>query len=120
METTGDVIEVPLRRGRNVIRVTAESECQGVFEVELYHTDAHKLILFPNPTTGQFSLILPDGEEEVTVEVISLLGHSVMKEKRRVSLDGLISMNISALPKGIYLVKVNGKTVKHVTKVIKN
>ncbi|MGI6521895.1 MAG: InlB B-repeat-containing protein [Fermentimonas sp.] len=119
METTGDVIEVPLRRGRNLIRITAESECQGVFEEELYHNDAHKLILFPNPTTGQFSLILPHGDEEVTVEIISLLGHSVMKEKRRVSHDGLISMNISALPKGIYLVRVNGKTVKHVTKVIK-
>ena len=51
-----------------------------MFEEELYHTDAHKLILFPNPTTGQFSLILPDGEEEVTLEVISLLGLSVMIE----------------------------------------
>ena len=86
METTGDVIEVPLRRGRNLIRITAESECQGVFEEELYHNDAHKLILFPNPTTGQFSLILPHGDEEVTVEIISILGHSVLKEKRRVSL----------------------------------
>ena len=119
METTGDVIRVPLRRGRNLIRITAENECQGVFEEEMYHTDNHKLILFPNPTTGQFSVILPHGEEEVTVEVISILGQSVMKEKRRVSLNGLISMNISALPNGIYLVKVNGKTVKHVAKVIK-
>ncbi len=119
METTDDVIEVPLRRGRNVIRITAENECQGVFEDEVYHTDSQKLILFPNPTTGQFSIILPHGEEEVTVEIISILGHSVLKEKRRVSLDGLISMNISALPNGIYLVRVNGKIVKQVTKVIK-
>ena len=119
METTGDVIRVSLRRGRNVIRITAENECQGVFDDEVYHTDSHKLILFPNPTSGQFSVILPHGEEEVTVEVISILGQSVMKEKRRVSLNGLISMNISALPNGIYLVKVNGKTVKHVAKVIK-
>ncbi len=119
METTDNVIQVPLRRGRNLIRITAENECQGVFEDEVYHTDSHKLILFPNPTTGQFSLILPDGEDEVTVEIISILGHSVLKEKRRVSLNGLISMNISALPNGIYLVRVNGKTVKQVTKVIK-
>jgi hypothetical protein len=119
METTDNVIQVPLRRGRNLIRITAENECQGVFEEEVYHTDSHKLILFPNPTTGQFSLILPDGEDEVTVEIISILGHSVLKEKRRVSLNGLISMNISALPNGIYLVRVNGKTVKQVTKVIK-
>jgi len=83
METTDNVIQVPLRRGRNLIRITAENECQGVFEEEVYHTDSHKLILFPNPTTGQFSLILPDGEDEVTVEIISILGHSVLKEKRR-------------------------------------
>ncbi len=119
VETTDDVIRVPLRRGRNVIRITAENECQGVFEDEVYHNDINKLIPFPNPTTGYFSIILPHGEEEVTVEIISILGHSVLKEKRRVSQNGLISLNISTLPKGIYLVRVSGKTVKSVTKVIK-
>ncbi|OPZ27252.1 MAG: hypothetical protein BWZ00_01502 [Bacteroidetes bacterium ADurb.BinA174] len=119
METVEDVIQVPLRRGRNTIRITAENECQGVFEDEVYHTDSDKLILFPNPTTGQFSIIIPDSEEEVTVEIISILGHSILKEKKTVSLNGLISMDISSLPAGIYLVKVNGKTVKNVNRVIK-
>ena len=119
METVEDVIQVPLRRGRNTIRITAENECQGVFEDEVYCTDTDKLILFPNPTTGQFSIIIPDSEEEVTVEIISILGHSILKEKKTVSLNGLISMDISSLPAGIYLVKVNGKTVKNVNRVIK-
>ena len=119
METVEDVIQVPLRRGRNTIRITAENECQGVFEDEVYCTDSNKLILFPNPTTGQFSIIIPDSEEEVTVEIISILGHSILKEKKTVSLNGLISMDISSLPAGIYLVKVNGKTVKNINRVIK-
>ena len=118
-EISEDLVQISLHRGRNVIRITAESECQGVFEDLVYSNGIGETILFPNPTTGQFSIVIPEGENEIIVEIISMIGSSMLKEKRVVSLNGLINMDISACPNGIYLVKVNGKTVQSVNKVIK-
>lgn len=118
-ETSEDEVQIPLIRGRNFIRITAESECQGVFEDVVYSNGSDGLMLFPNPTTGYFSVVIPDKEEEVIVEVKSISDYSILKERKKVSLNGLIDMDISAYPSGIYLVKVNGKTVQIVNKVIK-
>lgn len=119
MEMSGGLVRVPLQKGRNTIRIVAESECQGIFEDIVYFGQNEKVTLFPNPTDGHFSLIIPEKEREVTVEIASLNGHLILTEKRSVLAGNIINMDISAYPKGIYLVMVSGKTFKNTSKVIK-
>lgn len=120
IETTEKTVEVPLRRGRNVIRITTDSQCQGVYEDIVYSNETDDIILFPNPTTGQFSMIIPGEDIEVTVEIVSIIGSILIKEKKKVPINRLVDMNAFSLQNGVYLVKVSGKTVNSVVKLLKN
>lgn len=120
IETTEKTVEVPLLRGRNVIRITTDSQCQGVYEDIVYSNETDDIILFPNPTTGQFSMIVPGEDIEVTVEIVSIIGSIMIKEKKKVPINRLVNINAFSLQNGVYLVKVSGKTVNSVVKLLKN
>lgn len=92
---------------RSAITVTV-SECLGTPEsVNLLN----ELVLRPNPGSGWFYLDLPEGTYEA--QVINQLGQLVLQQK----INGTgSSFELSALPAGIYYLKVterhNSRTVK--------
>jgi hypothetical protein len=64
----------------------------------------------PNPTTGNFNIELTDAEQasKINVEIYSMMGERVSQSE----LDGavLYEFNLTAMPRGIYIVRViNGE-----------
>ncbi len=78
------------------------------------NTSATRFTLFPNPSTGIINLNLNvDGS---TVEVFNVLGNKVSGQKYNNS--GLVQVDLSNQPQGVYFVQVTAGTSKMVQKVI--
>ena len=60
---------------------------------------------FPNPTTGQFDIVLPANEDLVTVAIYASDGKVISTSKYR-NENGKIHLNIENQPPGIYLIKI--------------
>ncbi len=67
--------------------------------------DGWQLNLFPNPTSGNVSLDMPAfSGENVQMDVFNVAGQLVASQSFT---DGLIQMNLSGQPEGIYTVRIN-------------
>lgn len=74
--------------------------------------------IYPNPTNGRLFITNPATEKQ-EIAVYNSVGKQV---KSTVSADGIISLDITTLAKGIYLVKITNKATKsiQVKKVVLN
>ncbi len=74
----------------------------------------NSLSLFPNPTSGNLKIILPENfstyNKNIHAEIINSLGQTVTvtEQLQSESIDGksLVTLNTSGLPAGIFMVKV--------------
>jgi hypothetical protein len=72
--------------------------------------------LYPNPTTGKFTLTLNQNDSEQTrVTVFNVTGRQILQE----TLTGnSLSLDLSSHPKGIYIVKINNGKKSFVERLI--
>jgi len=71
-------------------------------------------VLFPNPTNGELTLdVRMDAERAVNVSVVDLTGRTISRNAYNLQQEqNRITMDVSALPSGMYVVRVeNGETV---------
>lgn len=64
-----------------------------------------KIIVFPNPSNGEFTISLNKFEEEFSVSIYNSIGQ-VINHQRLIESDTRI--NLSGFAQGIYFVKING------------
>lgn len=74
--------------------------------VNNYSSDSQSITLYPNPASSEVFISGIEGKQ--TVEIYSISGALV---KKSVAENGS-AINISNLRQGVYIVKVDGKTVK--------
>ncbi|MGQ1784585.1 MULTISPECIES: T9SS type A sorting domain-containing protein [unclassified Saccharicrinis] len=74
--------------------------------------------VFPNPTQGNFRIQLPENNRAKDLElcVYNLTGICVKKEQEYIEFDNI---DISELPKGVYIIKVNDGVYNYVNKITK-
>jgi hypothetical protein len=78
------------------------------------------IIVYPNPTTGQFEITFSTPPEKVTIEIISLMGKLLFEEKyadfagRSIIIDDLKNSR-----QGLYLVRITDPSGIHVRRIIK-
>ncbi len=86
--------------------VNATPVVQSAFEV------------YPNPTTGDFAVYMPNFNAETGAEVrlYDLNGRMISEAKTETE---LVEMNISELPAGVYYLKVNQHGETHTQKIVK-
>jgi len=72
-----------------------------------------ELRVYPNPTSGMFTLEMPVDVAECSIEVLSLTGQ-VVHRHQAFSTGGMIIevLDVSHLPKGMYMLRVNGKALR--------
>ncbi|MGQ1784586.1 MULTISPECIES: T9SS type A sorting domain-containing protein [unclassified Saccharicrinis] len=77
-----------------------------------------KVKVYPNPTQGSFRIQLPEtnGAKDLEIGVYNLIGRCV---KKVVNYSDLDNVDISELPKGIYVIKVNDGTYDYVNRITK-
>jgi endoglucanase len=103
---------IPLQSGDYALAVTENnctdtSNCYHVIVTGIKNTStAHKIIIYPNPSTGEFVIDLPEVNKELNVEVVNALGQSIRKNEfyqiQRISL-------FLSEPKGIYFLKIKNE-----------
>lgn len=73
---------------------------------------------FPNPTTGELTLVSTAFLNKASVQVLNVLGETVL-EKNDYS-GGSLSLNISELPKGTYIIELLNQGTYSRKKVLKD
>ena len=109
--------------GRYVVQVNDAKNCGPVETDSIDIMDFYgvgfedfsdlKVRIYPNPSSRMITLEMPLEEAEVTLEIMSLTGQVVMSLQVYPS-GGVLRENIdvSDLSKGMYMVRVNGQTLR--------
>lgn len=83
---------------------------------------AGRLLVFPNPTTGQFFLSLKSASpQQARILLTDLLGRPLITQERRIAPHETTELNLAAWPSGIYILTVQledgSKIAERVVKV---
>jgi hypothetical protein len=70
-------------------------------------------LLYPNPANNEINIVLPLNET-VQIEIANSLGRTVRIENKRNNID------VSSLPKGIYLIRITREQRTYFKKLIRN
>ncbi|TPG32912.1 endonuclease [Flavobacterium pectinovorum] len=85
-------------------------------ETEETLADSKGIILYPNPSNGNFSIYFNNTEAPYSIEIISILGQKIF-EKSNIK-DSLSTIN--NLPKGIYIVRISKGSENFSKKILIN
>lgn len=115
--TADSKITLPLKPGQNTLSVASDILCQGVIERTIYFDAAFSA--FPNPLDKTLNINVPyDRSEIVDVEVVDLLGKKVYSKKH--PYGRVISIDLSNLVTGTYILRVSTTLNRYTSKILKN
>ena len=117
MAAHSNLFTVPLKAGKNTIRVTTPLDCQGVYEEVLFMSE--KLRYFPNPVDSELNITIPGTDSEIAIEVFSDSGANLYRGTHSIGASRTIQLPMSRFKPGLYIVTGTGKTVNESFKVIK-
>lgn len=84
------------------------------------HLNSHLINISPNPFHNAVNLSFDESlEKNVTINIIDIMGKTIMVFKPSEWTNGLESIDLSFLPNGQYFMKIEGETVYTVKKIIK-
>lgn len=94
------------------------ANCFGIDEERLNSN----VLVWPNPTTGTFTISLQGFNASAVIELTSLEGRRVFSESVQTLPDGSLekSIDLSEVPEGIYILKVVGRDEVRVSRIIRN
>ncbi len=115
--TTKERLSLNLEPGMNRVEVATALDCQGVYFEEIFVSEEVKV--YPNPTPGPLQLFIAGSDSEVEMSITSLSGNVIKRETLPVPTNRIIETSLGDLPEGLYLITLNGTTVKTTQKVIK-
>jgi hypothetical protein len=86
--------------------------CTGINE---YGNDA-VIAVYPNPTTGMTSIVVNGLGKNANLNIYNIQGQSVYSEK--ITGETTTELDLSALPKGIYIVRINNEKANVLSRLI--
>lgn len=115
--TSKDRLSLNLEPGMNRVEVATALDCQGVYFEEIFVSEEVKV--YPNPTPGPLQLFVAGSDREVELSITTLSGNVIRRETLAVPMNRIIETSLGNLPEGLYLITLNGTTIKTTHKVIK-
>lgn len=70
--------------------------------------------VYPNPTTGQLTVVLPGDDDNINAELVDITGRRLFSATVH---GGINQLNLPELPNGVYLLKINGHRLQHTERV---
>lgn len=116
-ETIDSHINLPLQKGLNTLRITTDKDCQGAYNQEIFLSEETNI--FPNPTSGPVQVFIQGSDSKAEITVNSINGTTIHQTVHAIPFSRIIDLDLSNLAAGIYLVKINGATVRSTAKLIK-
>lgn len=115
--TTDSELTLCLEKGANSITVKTDNECQGVYSRLIFVSD--EAMVYPNPASDHLNIFLGNyGQGKVSIKVISLSGNIALS-KVYTTQDGYISLDISALAPGPYILVTGSGEMKSTFNIVK-
>lgn len=95
----------------------SDSLAVSILFVGVEETHENAVLIFPNPTTELLTIQLPEGMESTQIDLLDLNGRILRTENTR---GRTISLNVSELPSGSYVVRLSsGQTLLHHTVIVR-
>lgn len=106
--TTGDYCSLPaplLASGEDIFAEVNEERSEALPESEIATVATDRTFrVFPNPSTGLFTLELSEVASAITVEIYGIMGELILKQV--VSGFQIYEFDLSGQPKGVYIIRV--------------
>ena len=115
--TSKERLSLNLEPGMNRVEVATALDCQEVYFEEIFVSEEVKV--YPNPTPGPLQLFVAGSDREVELNITTLSGNVIKRETLAVPMNRIIETSLGNLSEGLYLITLNGTTVKTTHKVIK-
>ncbi|RNC86805.1 MAG: T9SS C-terminal target domain-containing protein [Winogradskyella sp.] len=108
-------LELDLQQGINTLKITADSECQGIYEETFVLND---FLIYPIPFSQHINIYNGLENEELEVKMYSSLGRVVYAKTFFNQNSGCV-IDTKALPPGMYIITINSKSISVTDKIIK-
>ncbi|MDI9337199.1 MAG: T9SS type A sorting domain-containing protein [Alphaproteobacteria bacterium] len=117
IETQLNSIQLPLQIGVNTLIIKTDKLCLDSSVERILVSE--NIILYPNPAHNIIHLNVGGTDTEVNIDIYDEKGNLIIHEAKSMLEDRNLSINIENLAHGVYLVKVNGKTIFGTYKFVK-
>ncbi|WP_081663292.1 carbohydrate-binding protein [Flavobacterium subsaxonicum] len=116
--TTQNTIQLSLKPGVNSVVVKGQNDCQGIYTKSF--AIGESVQVYPNPVNDGtvYVAVAAAQENNVYVEVYSLLGKLIIA-KEYSSNQEVLSVDVNALAAGVYVMKIVSGTTAFNTKIVK-
>ena len=105
MSTNQKYFELSVGQG-DQIQVKGKANCQGVLSKNIDLFEATNV--YPNPTTGKFNINIPTAIDAIQVKVYNSYSQLIVNKLFTV-IGGVVQVDISNKPSGVYYVKLGAK-----------
>ena len=106
-----------LNKGLNVIRITGDKECQGVYEETIFNSE--DILLSPNPAINNTSLWVGGNDKNVKLSMFDNSGRLLWTRTKELNSGRDINIETTNLKAGMYYIKVESETVRKTAKLVK-
>jgi hypothetical protein len=115
--TTGNQVTLSLSKGLNTILVSTDKVCQGIIEKDITVSD--ETLVYPNPFDDILNLNLGNNVVKTAeVNIYSTDGRIMFTTKYNNAV-GPVSLDLSGLKAGLYLLKLSADNSESIFKIIK-
>ncbi|SHJ56281.1 Por secretion system C-terminal sorting domain-containing protein [Arenibacter nanhaiticus] len=114
--TGSPIVTLDLKKGINVLKVSTNLPCQGIYEDRLFLW-GHPII-HPNPFENEVSLAVPNAPNNLQIGIFTAQGQ-LISHKLYVAIDNEFKIDFTGFPSGLYFLKVEDAGIRGTFKVIK-
>ncbi|RED47791.1 T9SS type A sorting domain-containing protein [Seonamhaeicola aphaedonensis] len=105
LETNNKSFAIDIQHGDD-LQITGKAACQGKLEKHINLLE--NLKAYPNPSSGEFEMFMPENLKYIHLEVYNIQSQAILSKIYQVN-NGVVRLNISDKPNGIYFIKVNAE-----------
>lgn len=115
-QTQASKIALDLKEGSNTLKVSTSLPCQGTYEEQFFVSEGP--VIYPNPFVDLVKVSFGSEVDLVRGEVFSADGR--LLQGRSYPVNGLeMELDLSALPAGLYHLRLEGKNIRKTVKLLK-
>ena len=114
----GDNFTTTLPTGLSIIKISTNLDCQGVIEKEVFISE--DIMYYPNPTQNDVKVHVSGEDTRVKVSVFSEKGDLIYTQRQEIQdFSRKTRIDLSRQITGIYIVVMEGSTVRKTFKIVK-
>jgi hypothetical protein len=73
--------------------------------------------MYPNPATSSVNLVYSGFHQDLSIRIFDLTGK--LRQVRSKTYEGLVELDVSELPQGMYFIQIQDGKVLHTQKLLK-